>query len=127
MVVGEVFRAWTPVVAELLLRCSVAEPVEVFIHRFCPFGLDVVGDNLVSGGVVSLHWSFGLRVPHFMERLSHWHRLASIDKHNTDFGFTRGRHNISDDFGDSMHHAVVGGEFMVARHEEMASRSAACL
>ena len=81
----------------------------------------------MGGGVVCLHRSLGLRVPHFCKGLPHWHSLAGIDEHCSDFGLARGGHDVSDDLGDGVDCAVVGRELLIVRHEKVAAGSAPCL
>ena len=60
------FVSWycAPVGSELALICTAIQPVETHIHGFGPFGLDFVCDNAQRGGVVGLHWGWGLMMSH---------------------------------------------------------------
>ena len=61
-VVAHVLCSWAPVVAELSLAVSAAEPVKIHVDRFCGLGDNFVVDEAVSCGVVGLHGRAWLRV-----------------------------------------------------------------
>ncbi len=69
--VCSVLGSWAPVVSELALGITAAEPVESHVHCLCATGLDVVGDHTKGSAVVGFDWCGRLFVAHFLENLSH--------------------------------------------------------
>ena len=57
VVVTKVVDTRLTVDSELVLACTIADPVKAHVNRFRPFLLDGVVGKDVCGGVVDLAWS----------------------------------------------------------------------
>ena len=57
----------SPVDSKLILTFAIAQPVEMHIHGFCAFWLDLTIDDALGHGVVSLDGRGWLFVPQFFE------------------------------------------------------------
>jgi hypothetical protein len=86
-IVCSVVGTWAPVVSELALGITAAEPVESHVNCLGATGLDVVGDHAKGSAVVGLDWCGRLFVTHFFENLSHWNCFAGVDVEGAKFDF----------------------------------------
>ena len=79
-IISQFGLAWAPVVAELSLKCSAAEPVEIHIHGLESFACNVVGYYSQSCCVICLHRRGGLFVSHFLKGVLCRDGLVAIDE-----------------------------------------------
>ena len=79
-VIAQIGGAWAPVVAELSLKCSAAEPVELHVHGLESFACNIVSYYSQGCCVICLHRRGGLFVSHFLKGMSCWDGLAAIDE-----------------------------------------------
>ena len=79
-IIAQIGLTWAPVVAELSLECSAAEPVELHVHGLESFACNIVGYDSQGCCVISLHGRWGLFVSHFLKGMSCRDGLAAIDE-----------------------------------------------
>ena len=79
-VVCQVGLTRSPEEVELILvDTAVAEPMELHVHGFCFFGLDMTVDDVVSSAVVSLDGCRGLRTSQFLQFCVYFNSFACVD------------------------------------------------
>ena len=88
VIITQICWPWPSIITELLLGRAVAQPTEAHIHGLRSFGLHVVRDDHVGGGVVGLHGRAWLRMPHFFQCFLRWDGRPGVDEHGADFCFS---------------------------------------
>ena len=73
-IVGSVLGYWAPVVSELALGFTAAEPMESHVHCLGATRLDVIGDHTKGSAVVSLDWCGRL----FVARLFKYRKMQTM-------------------------------------------------
>ena len=93
---------------ELHLAFPILDPIEARVDSFGALLFNGVVSKAFGGGVVTKDRSCWLGIPQFSQGCANRYGLLPIDKSISNFGFSRGGHDVANDIGDGIDGSVEG-------------------
>ena len=128
MIISQILGSRSPVNDKLALLGPILDPIKTHVNGLGSFLFYGAIGKYDSKSVVNLHWSGRLGIPHFLKILAERDGFLLINIGSSHFCFSRGAHDVAQDFGNDMDRSVwwtLGNIRSIGIEVKMASRATA--